>query len=475
MDSDSKVSGHKRGGMAAVLICLFMAMLDSSAVNIALPTIAQAYHVDFGLARWVVLSYMLALTALVLPMGRLADVVGKRNIYVAGIVIFGVGSAACAMPASIASLLLSRVVQGVGAAIILALGPALVTELVPAGERGRAFGIMGAVVALGVIIGPSAGGALIAVLGWHSIFWLNIPLCVGAATVAFKHLNRDRPSERPPFDLAGTAALVAALTLSLLALSPGELGFLDALGGGGIWLAAVLMWLVFVWIERRSGHPIVEARLFGNAVLSLNLLAAFLSSVSIAATLLLLPFYLQNVLGFAVAKTGLLLAITPLVLTMAAPVSGIMADRFGAHRVIAVGLIIMAIGFVAASTLSTHSTSLEFACKFVLVGLGLGLFQSPNNALIMSAAEAGHAGIVSGLLAMTRLMGQTIGVALVGIIWSWRVFIHEGAARALAQHQVDALREVFIGLTVLTLLVLALSVQSSLCRKRAVASVAPSG
>ncbi|WP_434629643.1 MFS transporter [Chromobacterium sp. CV08] len=473
MDSDSKGSGHKRGGMAAVLICLFMAMLDSSAVNIALPTIAGAFDADFALVRWVVLSYMLALTALVLPMGRLADAVGKRNIYVAGIAVFGFGSACCAVPVSIGWLLFGRVIQGIGAAIILALGPALVTELVPAGERGRAFGIMGAAVALGVIMGPSAGGALIAVLGWNAIFWLNVPLCVGAAIVAFKHLDRSRTRERPPFDLAGTAALIAALTLSLLALSPGETGFLDALGGAGVWFAAIVAWLVFVWMERRAENPIVAAWLFGNAVLSLNLLAAFLSSVSIAATLLLLPFYLQNVLGFAVAKTGLLLAVTPVVLTVAAPLSGVMADRFGAHRVIVVGLLIMAIGFIAMSTLSTRTTSLEFVCKFILVGLGLGLFQSPNNALIMSAAAAGHTGVVSALLAMTRLMGQTIGVALVGAIGSWRAFAH-GAARAPAQHQVDALGEIFIGLMVLTLLVLALSIQSSLCRKRAVASVAPS-
>lgn len=428
--------------MAAIAMGIFLATIDSSIVNLALPTLVRELHTDFPTVQWVVLGYLLGLTALMLSVGRLADIRGKKPLYVAGFVIFTIGSILCGFSPTIYALIGFRVVQSIGAAMILALGSAIVTESFPPEERGRALGISGTAVSLGIVIGPTLGGLLIDAFSWRWIFFVNLPVGIIGTLMAIRYIPAIRPRGGQRFDIWGSLTLVAGLLCLLLALTWGQnIGFSEN-RILGLFSGSLIFFLAFLYIETHIDDPIIDLSLFLNEKFSVGLITGFITFFVIAGIILLMPFYLENVLGYDTRQVGLMLAIVPIAMGIIAPIAGSVSDRVGTRPITVVGLFILLVGYVGLNTLRLDTTAWQYILLFLPIGLGMGIFQSPNNSAIMGSAPQERLGVVSGMLAITRTMGQTTGIALLGALWASRVLSYEGTNLDVGATEASALSQV---------------------------------
>lgn len=403
--------------LAAVAMGTFLSTLDSSIVNVAIPTLERELDTTFANVQWVALAYMAVLATLLPGMGRLADMRGKKSIYVTGFVVFTLSSALCGLAPTIHWLILFRIVQGIGAAMITALGAAIVTENFPPAERGRALGITGVVVSLGIVTGPTLGGLLLQHFSWHAIFFVNVPVGIIGVWMVWHYVPRSLPLSGQHFDFGGAALLGAALLSLLLGLtvsqttgwrSPAVLALLGA---------CIVALLVFVLVERRVAQPMIDLELFRNVLFSVNLVTAFMIFIAIAGATFLMPFYLGSVLGYPIQQVGILLAVLPIGLGIMAPLAGYLSDRYGPRPITAMGLLVATVGFALSSTLQADTPTWAYVLKYAPVGIGIGLFNSPNNSAIMGAVPRARLGVASGLMGLTRLLGQTVGVATLGALW----------------------------------------------------------
>lgn len=446
--------------MFAVAVGIFMATLDGSIINVALPTLVRSLNADFPTIQWVVLSYLLTLATLLLGIGRLADMYGKKPLYTVGFVIFTIGSVLCGLSPTAGWLIAARVVQGVGAAMILALGLAIVTEAFPENERGKALGIGGSIVSVGIVVGPTLGGLIIETLSWHWIFFVNLPVGILGTLAAVRFLPDSYPGERQRFDYVGAIFLCISLLALSLALTLGqELGF-TAQPILILFVIFAIFIVLFVWQERRHPQPMIDLRLFKNALFTVNLVTGFIVFVAIGGMIILIPFYLELVMGLRTGQVGLLMAVLPVGLGVVAPLSGALSDRVGTRLITVIGLLLIAVAYFSMSTLRTDTTTLGFILRYLLMGTGIGVFQSPNNSAVMGAVPRSRLGIASGLLAITRTLGQTTGIAVIGAIWAARVFeyaggpIEGGATAANRLAQVRGLHDTFLGVAIFILLAL---------------------
>ncbi len=449
--------------MAAVAMGVFLATIDGSIVNVALPTLVRAFGTEFAVVQWVVLAYLLTVTTLMLTIGRLGDMLGKKPLYTAGFVVFTLGSVLCGLSPSVYWLIAFRVVQAIGAAMVMALGTAIVTEAFPAAERGRALGIVGSMVSIGIVLGPVLGGLLIGSLSWHWIFYVNLPVGIVGTWVAVRFVPHDRPAGGQRFDLVGAAVLFASLLALLLGLTLAQrqgFGRPAVLALLGAWLALLAL---FIAIERRVAQPMIDLNLFRSRLFNVNLLTGLATFVSMSGTAFLMPFYLENVLGYEPRTVGFLLATVPIAVGITAPLSGALSDRLGTRPITVAGLLVLLLGFVAVSTLDVQTTALGYMLRFLPIGVGLGIFQSPNNSAVMGAVPRARLGVASGLLSITRTLGQTAGIATLGALWATRVVVHAGpasstaATAAPAAAQVAGLTDTFSLIVVLLALALALA------------------
>ncbi len=450
--------------LSAVGMGVFLATIDGSIVNVSLPTMEKSFQTDFALVQWVVLSYLLTVTTLMLGIGRLADIYGKKPIYTAGFIVFTIGSVLCGLSLTIYTLIGFRVLQAVGASMIMALGMAIVTEAFPRSERGRALGISGTIVSVGIAVGPTLGGLIVQNLSWHWIFFVNLPIGIIGTWMVIRYVPTFKPPGGQRFDYWGALTLCVSLLSLLIALTFGQrLGF-----GDPIVLLLLGAWIVFlatfIAIELRMDQPMIDLRLFRNSLFSVSLTTGLIIFICLAGSLLLMPFYIQNVLGYDPQQTGLLMATVPVALGIIAPISGSLSDRFGSRPITVAGLAMLAVGFLAVSSLDAETTTLGYVLRFLPVGLGVGIFQSPNNSAIMGAAPRDRLGIASGMLAVTRTLGQTTGIAVLGALWAGQVFKHAGevltggATAAPIPAQVFALRDTFVIVSVLIFAALLLSI-----------------
>ncbi|HKZ54665.1 MAG TPA: MFS transporter [Anaerolineales bacterium] len=441
--------------MGAVGMGIFLATLDGSIVNVALPTLVEELNTDFATLEWVVVGYLLTVCTLVLGVGRLGDMLGKKPIYAAGFLLFTLGSVLCGLASSVGWLIGFRVLQGVGASMVFGLGTAILTEAFPPAERGKALGISGAVVSLGIVVGPTLGGLLIDLLSWNWIFFVNLPVGLLGTWMVLRHVPAFRPSARQEFDLPGAAFLCLGLLALLFGLSLGQ-----RQGFGAPFVLALLgmslvLLLLFIRIERRASQPMLDLGLMRRGQFSVNLLTGAITFLSIAGTLILMPFYLQNVLGHPPREVGLLLAVVPTTLAVVSPIAGSLSDRFGTRPMTVLGLLTLLGGYLALSGLRVDTTSREYLMRFLPVGIGMGLFQSPNNSAIMGAAPRHQLGVASSLLAITRLLGQISGIAVLGALWAGRVghygggLLEGGASSAHPSAQVAALQETLLVIVIL--------------------------
>lgn len=404
--------------MAAVAMGIFLATIDGSIVNIAMPTLETSLNTSFALVQWVVLAYLLTVTTLMLGIGRLADMFGKKPLYTAGLVVFTVGSLLSGLSTSIYALIGFRVFQAVGAAMLMALGAAIVTEAFPASERGRALGLSGTLVSIGVIAGPTLGGLILRTLSWHWIFFVNLPVGLVGLLMALRFVPAKKPAGGERFDLPGAALLFLTLTSFLVAMTAGQqIGFNAPLVLGLLAVFAAGL-AAFLRLEARVAHPMVDLSLFRNPLFSINLVTGMLTFISSAGTIFLMPFYLQNVLGYNPSQVGLLLAVVPISMGITAPISGSLSDKIGTRLMAVIGLGLLLLGYVSISTLRVDTNAAGYMVRFLPVGIGMGMFQSPNNSAVMGSSPSNRLGISSGLLSLTRTLGQITGIAVLGAVWA---------------------------------------------------------
>ncbi|MCG3211531.1 MAG: Riboflavin transporter RibZ [Anaerolineae bacterium] len=465
--------------MSAVAMGIFLATIDGSIVNVALPTLIRELNTNFATVEWVVLGYLLTLATLLLGIGRLGDMIGKKPIYVTGFVVFTAGSVLCGLAPTVEWLIAFRVIQALGGAMVFALGVAIVTEAFPPSERGKALGISGTVVSVGIVLGPTLGGVIIDAISWHWIFLVNLPVGIVGTLLAARFVPNTKPTSRQKFDFPGAIALFISLLALLLALTWGqEAGFTspEILGLFGLW---ALFLAIFVIIEWRSTHPMIELSLFEDSLFSMSLVTGFMTFVAIAGTIILLPFYLENVLGYNTREVGLLLAVVPVMLGIVSPVSGVLSDKFGTRSITVIGLVVLLLGYLAITTLSAETTTWGYILRLAPVGIGMGVFQSPNNSAIMGSVARQRLGVASGMLSLTRTLGQTTGIAVLSAFWASRVMAHtgqilpEGATTAPISAQVAGLQQTYEVVAVMITLALALSVWGLVQERRLKTAPAP--
>jgi EmrB/QacA subfamily drug resistance transporter len=378
-------------------------------------------------------------------------------------VVFTVGSVLCGLSPTVYWLIGFRVLQAVGAAMMLALGAAIVTEAFPPGERGKALGLFGLTVSIGVVIGPTLGGILIQTLSWHWIFFVNLPVGIVGALMALRFIPATRPAGKQRFDYLGAATLFISLLALLLALTIGQQVGFSQRPITLLFITWAVFFVLFIIVELRNQQPMIDLRLFRNSLFTVNLITGFLTFVAMSGVFILIPFYLENVLGYNTRQVGYLLAVVPIALGITSPLSGSLSDRFGTRPMTVIGLGILLVGYYGISTLSAETTAFGYILRLLPLGVGMGVFQSPNNSAIMGAAPRERLGIVSGLLSITRTLGQTIGVAILGALWAGRVFFHlgytlpSGATTAPAETQIAGLHDTFVFATTLIAVALVLS------------------
>ena len=412
--------------LATVSVGILLATIDGSIVNVAFPTIVEELDTTFSVIQWVSLGYLLTIATLTLGVGRLGDVVGKKMIYAAGFSMFTIASAVCGLAPDVSWLIGFRVVQALGAVMILALGSAILIEAFPASERGKALGWVMTAVSIGIVTGPVLGGILISTFGWRAIFLVNIPVGIVGTWMALRYVPKTSPIPGQTFDFVGAFLMSVSLFSFSLALTVGqEAGFASPgiLVAFGVAAAAAA---AFVFTEIRVESPMLELRLFKTPMLTVGVVSGVLVFVCLSATFILLPFYLAGVLGFDVLTMGLLLGVAPLMMGIVSPLSGTLSDRIGIRRLTLIGLSIIAITYFGFLTLGIDSTALHFAVLAVPYGIGIGIFQSPNNSAIMGSVPPEYTGVAGGLLHLTRLLGQIVGIAVLGSIWAARVAAANG-------------------------------------------------
>lgn len=396
-----------------------MSALDGSIVNTVLPVIQQDLRASIALIEWVPTIYFLIVSALLLSLGRAGDLYGQKRLWVGGLAIFGIGSALCALAPTAASLIAVRALQGLGAAVLFAGGPAIITRNVPAHQRGRALGAIATFTYLGLTVGPVLGGWLADVLGWRSVFYVNVPLAALGAMLAVRAIPPDwRLNRAEPFDRLGAVTFAAGLLALLIALNQGHAwGWRDPRTLLLIVMAGVLA-TTFVGLERRRTNPMVDLSLFRSRTFSAATLAALCNYACAYCLLFVLPFLLIRARGLPPRRAGLILAAQPLLMAVVAPVAGAWSDRIGSRPLATAGMLIFATGLTAVALLTPHGTVVEIAAALGLIGIGVGLFTSPNNSALMGAAPRAQQGIAAAMLAAARNVGMVIGIAVAGAVFT---------------------------------------------------------
>lgn len=413
--------------LLAVGLALFLGSVDGSIVNVAVEPLMAALQADFPTVQWVIIAYLLTLTLLLVGMGRLADMIGKKRIFVTGILIFLTGSALCGLAISVYWLIAFRVVQAIGAAMIIALGTAILTEAWPAQQRGQVLGLAAGFISLGIVLGPVAGGLILGAWSWRYIFFVNIPVGAISLFLALRYLTPLPPqNRRERFDFLGAAVMGVGLLAFTLAVTAGQnLGFTDARIVALLAIALGMLPL-FVWVEQRVTFPIIDLSLFRSPTFSLNLFTATLAFIAISGVVLLLPIYLNLVLSLQMTQIGMLMAAVPLIMVLLQPLSGALSDRLGTRPVSLIGLCFIVAGYLTMTTLQADSSPLSFVVRMLPVSIGMAIFNSPNNSAIMGAVPRTRLGIASGILSMVRTLGQVTGIAALGAFFASRVAHYSG-------------------------------------------------
>ncbi len=425
MDTRAKVneeqaSRSKWWVLVAVGIGTFMSALDGSVVNTILPVIRSYFNSDVASVEWAVVIYLLVVSSLLLTFGRLGDLRGHKSVYVFGFLIFVAASATCGLAQSVEMLVVSRGIQALGAAMLFANSPAILTKSFPPQQRGQALGMQAMMTYLGLTVGPSLGGWLAEVFGWRAVFYINVPigLLAFSLSLAFIQAEKTVHEENERFDWLGAILFSAGLIALLLGLNQGsEWGWISPAILSCV-AAAVVLLTIFVMVENRSPSPMLDFSLFRSRLFSASTVSAILNYVALYCVVFLMPFYLIQGRGWTTGHSGLILTAQPIVMAVTAPLSGALSDRIGSRFLSTLGMAIMAAGLFLLSRLGSGSPDGQILISLAVTGLGTGMFISPNTSALMGSAPRQRQGIASGILATARNVGMVLGVGLAGAIFT---------------------------------------------------------
>jgi EmrB/QacA subfamily drug resistance transporter len=404
--------------LGAMCFALFMIMLDNTVVNVALPTIQKDLGASISGLEWTINGYTLSFAVLLATGGRLGDIFGRRRMFLFGVVIFALSSATAGFAPDATALVISRVVQGVGAALMMPATLSIITDAFPAGERGKAMGMWAGVSALALAVGPVLGGFLTEHVSWRAIFYLNIPVAVGAVTAALFAVRESRDtSVGREVDYAGVAVLTAGLTALILALVEG-----NSWGWGSTEIVlllgtAALALPAFVFVEGRVKAPMVQFDLLSDRNFLGAVVVALIVSFAMLGVFFFLALYMQDILHYSPLEAGVRFLPSTVMIVGVAPVAGRLSDRFGPRWLIAGGLLIVAASLFSFSSIAVDSSYLDLLPGFMLLGIGIAMTMSPMTSAAMNAVPVQKAGIASGVLSMFRMVGGSLGVAVTGAIF----------------------------------------------------------
>ncbi|HEY41879.1 MAG TPA: MFS transporter [Dehalococcoidia bacterium] len=416
---------YKWLALLTVSIGTFMATLDASIVNISLPRLSEVFDTEPSVVLWVTVAYLLVSVGLVLTVGKLGDLFGRKRVYIIGLTVFTAGLALCWISQSIVQLILSRVLQAVGASMTGALSNAIVTDVFPDQERGKALGILGAVVSAGLLSGPVLGGFLLDALDWRSIFYIRVPVGIIGVIMALLLLREQKETSTVlKFDWSGSGTLFGGLSCLLLFFNlGGRLGF-TSVPALALCAGTVVLLVLFILIERKTPQPILNLELFKNRVFASGIISMGIMFLAISANTFLAPFYLIEGIGRSAAQAGLLFAVTSSTTLIVGPISGWLSDKTGTRILCTAGMTFIALALFLLSRLGTDSTTLDVLFRFVILGFGLGMFSSPNNSSIMGSVPRENLSTGSAMIATIRQVGMSSGMAIAGAIFTTRQLVY---------------------------------------------------
>ncbi|MBB6410747.1 MFS transporter [Mesorhizobium sangaii] len=459
-----------RWALVSLSLATLLSSLGTSIASVGLPSLMQAFGASFQSVQWVVLAYLLAITTLIVSAGRLADMFGRRPLLLGGIALFTLASILCGLAPTLWLLIAARAVQGLGAALMMALTLAFVAETMSKSKTGSAMGLLGAMSAIGTTLGPSLGGLLIAGFGWRAIFLVNVPLGVLTFALAYRALpacGKPAQADRGKFDAVGTALLALTLAAYALAMTLGR-GNFGALNLG-LLIAAGIGIALFAAAQAKVKNPLIKLASFCDLQLSASLAMSLVVATVMMATLVVAPFYLSRGLGLDAARVGLVLSTGPLVSALSALLAGRLTDRFGAHRMMVAGLASLATGTFVLSLAMTKLGIASYVVPITVTCIGYALFQTSNNAAIMTGVGAGERGVVSGLLNLSRNLGLITGASLMGAVFAVASAGEQDILSSVAAAR--GMQVTFQTATALALVALSLALLSTRAASRAEASV----
>ncbi len=398
---------------------VLLATIDASIVNIALPTISDYFETSVHTTAWVTISYLLVVTAFLLVFGRLSDVYGQKLVFISGMIFFTVGSGLCILSANIGQLIAFRAFQGFGAAMIMSNTPAIVTNAFPAEQRGMGLGVIGSVVSVGLMLGPPLGGMLIHYFGWHYIFAVNLPVGILGTIFSLKILKERRAdSSSKPFHPFDPLLWILSVTSFVLIFGIGGHSGLN-FGWATIYLTitAALMILFFAR-QRRSEQPLFDPVLLKNSIFMLSSGAGFFTYMGMIGLSFMLPFFLEKSVGMTPLETGRLLMVIPATTVFVSPLAGYLSDKLGQRSISTIGLFISTVSMLSMFALSHESSTLHMVANLIGLGLGLGLFGSPNNSALMGSVDHKNRGSAGGILATVRNLGMVSGISIVSLVFN---------------------------------------------------------
>ncbi len=413
----------------AVGIGTFMSALDSSVVNMVLPIIREYFQSDVAMVEWTVVIYLLVVSSLLLSFGRIGDLRGHKSVYISGFLVFVTASMACGLASSVGLLIAGRAVQALGAAMLLANSPAILTKSFPPSQRGQVLGMQATMTYLGLTVGPSLGGWLTQSFGWRSVFYIAVPVGLLAFFLSLRFIEAEKPetSHNERFDWSGALLFAVGLAALLLGLNQGHAWGWTSLLTLVCLVGALALLAAFVWIELRVPSPMLDLSLFKQRIFSASTTSAVMNYICLFSVTFLMPFYLLQGRGFNPAHAGLLLTAQPLIMAVAAPISGALSDRIGSRLLSTSGMAILALGLFLLSKLGSDSSTGQILLSLAVAGLGTGIFISPNTSALLGSAPRQRQGIASGILASARNVGMVLGVGLAGAILT-SITAHNGDA-----------------------------------------------
>lgn len=415
-NSENKVYKNRWIMLFTLLLVTFMSTLDGSIVNVALPNMSDKLNVSMAAIEWVVTSFLITIAATILIFGRLGDIIGKIKVFKFGVIVFTLGSFLCGFTDSLSILVMARVIQAIGAAATMATNQGIITQIFPANERGRALGVLGTFVALGAMTGPPLGGMIVSIVSWKYIFLINVPIGVIVFILTMKLFPKSNTVLNEKLDLKGAILFTAAIVPLFWALVQGQSTGYDNPIMISAFVVSIISFILFIIVENKLEVPLLQLKIFKNSLFSISIVCALTSFIAISASNIILPFYFQDVLKLSAANAGLFMMVSPIVLSVVAPFSGYLSDKIGSEILTFIGLCVTSAGLLLIASLDEKASIAMIILYIVVMAMGNGMFQSPNNSLVMSTVSKDKLGIAGSVNSLIRNLGMVIGTSLATLL-----------------------------------------------------------